>query len=75
MATLGALLRARLAALADPARPRPRRPVTFAAVLGRLFWVWSLRSSPRGAQFWLAAAGTAAMLSAAVVTRVVNPNQ
>jgi uncharacterized membrane protein len=47
-------------------------PITFAAVLGGLFWVWSLRSSPRGAQFWFAATGTVAMLSAAVVTRVVN---
>jgi len=47
-------------------------PVTFAAVLGGLLWLWSMRASPRGAQFWLATAGTAAMLLAAVVTRVVN---
>ncbi len=47
-------------------------PVTYAAVLGGIVWVWSLRASPRGAQFWLAAAGTAAMVSAAMVTRIVN---
>lgn len=47
-------------------------PVTFAAVLGGLLWVWFMRASPRGAQLWLAAAGTVAMILAAVVTRVVN---
>ena len=47
-------------------------PVTFGAVIGGLLWVWLLRASPRGAQFRFAAAGTAAMLLAAVLTRVVN---
>ncbi len=47
-------------------------PVIFAAVLGGLLWVWTMRTNPRGAQFWLATAGTAAMLLAAVLTRVVN---
>jgi uncharacterized membrane protein len=47
-------------------------PVTLAAVLGGLLWVWSLLSRPRAAEFWLAAGGTAAMISAAVLTRVVN---
>jgi uncharacterized membrane protein len=47
-------------------------PVTFAAVFGGLIWVWSLRASPRRAEFWLAAGGSTAMLLATVLTRVVN---
>jgi uncharacterized membrane protein len=47
-------------------------PLTFAAALAGLLWIWSLRSSPRTAEFWFAAIGTAAIISAAVLTRVVN---
>jgi hypothetical protein len=47
-------------------------PITFAAALGGLFWIWSLRRNPGRAEFWLAVAGTAAMVSVAVITRAVN---
>jgi uncharacterized membrane protein len=47
-------------------------PITIAAVIGGLAWVWSLRLQPTGAEIWLAALGTGAMIAAAVLTRVVN---
>lgn len=47
-------------------------PITVAAIIGGLVWVWSLRSKLATAEFWLAAAGTGAVLAAAVLTRIVN---
>ncbi len=47
-------------------------PITLGAVLGGLIWIWSLRACWRTAGFWLATAGTAAMVAVAVMTRLVN---
>ncbi len=47
-------------------------PITLGAVLGGLIWIWSLRARWRAAEFWLATAGTAAMVAVAVMTRLVN---
>jgi uncharacterized membrane protein len=47
-------------------------PITIGAVVGGLIWVLSLRPRWRSNEFWFAAAGTAAMTAAAVLTRFVN---
>lgn len=47
-------------------------PITVSAVLSGLIWVWLLRSRRRNIEFWLAAAGTAATIMAAALTRSIN---
>ena len=47
-------------------------PIAVGAVLGGVIWVWLLRSRWRTVEFWLAAAGAAAMIVAAALTRIVN---
>lgn len=47
-------------------------PLIVGAVLGGLIWLWLLRSRWRTAEFWLTAAGTAAMVVGAALTRIVN---
>ena len=47
-------------------------PIILGAVLGGLIWIWLLRTRWRTAEFWLATGGTAAMVAAAVMTRLVN---
>jgi uncharacterized membrane protein len=47
-------------------------PIILGAVLGGLIWIWLLRARWWTAEFWLATAGTAAMVAVAVMTRLVN---
>lgn len=47
-------------------------PLVVGALLGGLVWIWSLRCRWRTAEFWLVATGTAAMVVAAALTRIVN---
>lgn len=47
-------------------------PLIVGAVLGGLIWSWLLRSRWRTPEFWLAVTGTAAMVVAAALTRIVN---
>ena len=47
-------------------------PIIVGSVLGGLLWIWFLRSHRKHAAFWLAAGGTAAMVLAAALTRIVN---
>jgi uncharacterized membrane protein len=43
-----------------------------AAMLASFIWLWLVRSQWRGAEFWLIAASSAAMVFIAVLTRAVN---
>jgi uncharacterized membrane protein len=48
------------------------KPITLGSVLGGLIWISLLRPRWRTAEFGFAAAGTAAMVAVAVMTRLVN---
>jgi len=47
-------------------------PLIVAAILGGLAWLVSIRARWRGAEFWLVAVSTAAILFILVATRAVN---
>jgi uncharacterized membrane protein len=47
-------------------------PLILAAILGSLIWLFSIRSRWSGAEFWLVATATAAVILCVVLTRAVN---
>jgi uncharacterized membrane protein len=47
-------------------------PIIVGSVVSGLAWIWLVRSRWKSTEFWFAAGGTAAMIIAAALTRIVN---